>query len=171
MPWWEPARAWTEALFERYGLAAAFVLLLLDDAGLIMPLPGNLLVASVGLMAQRGTVLWWQAVLVLEAASLLGSTALYAVVRWAGRGAVRRHGPKVGLNPERIERAERWLHRYGPLAVVVGRLIPGLRVPTTIACGVLSLPLRIFLPSMAVGALLYIVLYMLLGYVVGPAFW
>jgi membrane protein DedA with SNARE-associated domain len=155
---------WGEVLFERHGLVAAFVLLLLDDAGVIMPLPGNVLVASVGVLVQRGLIPWWQAVLVLQAASLLGTTALYGATRWAGRGVVYRHGHRAGLSPARLDRAERWLHRYGPLAIIAGRLIPGLRVPTTIACGVLGLPLRTFLPSMAVGALLYVVFYALLGY-------
>ena len=85
---------------------------------------------------------------------------------------VYRYGHRVGLSRARLDRAERWLHRYGPLAIIAGRLIPGLRVPTTIACGVLSLPLRTFLPSMAVGALLYVAFYTLLGYVastgIGP---
>src|SRR5687768_17454348 len=132
MDWWSQVRVWGEVLFERHGLAAAFVLLLLDDAGVIMPLPGNVLVASVGVLIERGLVPWWQAVLVLEVASVLGTTALYAATRWAGRGVVYRHGHRVGLSRARLDRAERWLHRYGPLAIVAGRLIPGLRVPTTI---------------------------------------
>src|SRR5687768_15790695 len=135
MPWWGRARDWAEGLFETHGLAAAFGLLMLDDAGVIMPLPGNVLVAAVGLLVQRGVVTWWQAVLVLEAASLLGTVGLYLVTRWAGRGFVDRFGHYVGLSRAKLERAERWLERYGPLAVIGGRITPGLRVPTTVVCG------------------------------------
>jgi len=53
--------------------------------------------------------------------------------------------------------------------VLVGRLFPGLRVVTAIACGIFNVPFRVFLPAMALGGLIYIVGYTLLGYFAGPA--
>jgi hypothetical protein len=53
--------------------------------------------------------------------------------------------------------------------VVLGRLLPGLRVLTAIACGIFRVPFRVFLPAMSLGGLIYIVGYTLLGYFAGPA--
>jgi hypothetical protein len=53
--------------------------------------------------------------------------------------------------------------------VVLGRLLPGLRVLTAIACGIFCVPYRVFLPAMSLGSLIYIVGYTLLGYFAGPA--
>ena len=55
------------------------------------------------------------------------------------------------------------------MAVVLGRLLPGLRVLTAIACGIFRVPYRVFLPAMGLGSLIYIVGYTMLGYFAGPA--
>jgi hypothetical protein len=52
---------------------------------------------------------------------------------------------------------------------VLGRLLPGLRVLTAIACGIFRVPYRVFLPAMSLGSLIYIVGYTMLGYFAGPA--
>ena len=61
------------------------------------------------------------------------------------------------------------LNRHGALAVFLGRLFPGLRVVTAIACGIFRVRFRVFLPAMALGGLIYIFGYTLLGYFAGPA--
>jgi hypothetical protein len=73
------------------------------------------------------------------------------------------------LTQERLDRAQRWLERHGSLAIVLGRVTPGLRMATVIACGIFGVPFWRFLPSLALGGLLYILLYTLLGYFFGPA--
>jgi hypothetical protein len=99
---------------------------------------------------------------------MIGSSCLYFVCRWAGRGLVYRYGRFIRLTPERLDTAEQWLKKHGSRAVFFGRLVPGLRIVTTVACGVFEIPFRVFFPAMSLGALLYIVVYTLLGYYVGP---
>jgi membrane protein DedA with SNARE-associated domain len=72
------------------------------------------------------------------------------------------------LTPERLDRAESWLVRHGPPAIVAGRLTPGLRMATVIACGVFGIPFWRFLPALGLGSLLYTLLYTLLGFLIGP---
>ena len=50
----------------------------------------------------------------------------------------------------------------------LGRLVPGLRILTAVGCGVFEVPFRVFFPAMGLGALLYILVYTLLGYFLGP---
>jgi hypothetical protein len=73
------------------------------------------------------------------------------------------------MTPERLARAEAFLHQRGTLAILVGRNTPGLRMATVIACGVFGVPFWRFLPSLAVGGGLYILLYTLLGFYFGSA--
>src|SRR6202022_1612236 len=87
--------------------------------------------------------------------------------RMAGRGLVYRYGGFIRLTPERLDRAERWLKQNGTRAVVLGRFVPGVRIVTAGACGVFQIPLRVFFPAMSLGALLYILVYTLLGYYLG----
>jgi membrane protein DedA with SNARE-associated domain len=74
-----------------------------------------------------------------------------------------RFGHLLHLNAQRITTVEGWLRRYGPLAIVAGRLIPGLRTPTTVMAGLFEVPYWIFAPSTALAALLWALLYFFAG--------
>jgi membrane protein DedA with SNARE-associated domain len=167
MSWWGELRLAAAAFIQQHGLAAAFIFLLVEEAGVPVPVPGDVLMLILGVQAHEGRVNLWQAIAVLELGTAIGATFLYFFSRWAGRDLVYRYGRYIRLSPQRLERAERWIRRYGAVAVVVGRLLPGLRIVTAVTCGVFGLPARQFLPAMAVGALLYITAYTLLGYYFG----
>src|ERR687885_1510193 len=167
MDWWTEVRLAMASFLDQHGLLAAFVFLLIEEAGVPVPVPGDFLMLILGVRARTGDVSLWQAIAVMEAATVLGSTFLYAAARLAGRGLVYRYGRFVRLSPARLDRAERWLKQHGSRAVFLGRLVPGLRIVTAVACGVFSVPPLVFLPAMSLGALLYIVVYVLLGYFLG----
>ncbi len=82
---------------------------------------------------------------------------------------MRRYGRFLHLGPENLARAEAAIRRAGWRAIVLGRLIPGLRIATPIAAAVLGVPCRVFLPAVALGAFLYLGFFTLLGALVGPA--
>src|SRR6266568_4543457 len=92
--------------------------------------PRRLLDASARVHAHEGRVPLWQALLVMEVAALLGASFLYLLAARAGRGLVYHHGRYMHLTPERLDRAERWLLRRGSMAIVLGRVTPGLRIAT-----------------------------------------
>lgn len=83
-----------------------------------------------------------------EGATLPGTTGLYRFTRRVGRAGVARSG---------------WR------GILLGRLLPGLRIATPIAAGVFGVPFREFLPAVAVGGFIYIGAFDLVGYAVGPA--
>jgi membrane protein DedA with SNARE-associated domain len=156
------------SFLDRHGLLAAFVFLLVEEAGLPIPVPGDFVMLILGVSARQGLIPLWQAIVAMQAATMLGATLLYFVADRAGRGLVYRYGRLIRLNPERLARAEHWIKRHGFMAVFLGRLVPGLRIVTAVACGVFDVPFRVFFPAMSLGALLYIVVYTLIGYYVGP---
>jgi membrane protein DedA with SNARE-associated domain len=167
MDWWTEVAQATASFLDRHGLLAAFVILLIEEAGVPVPVPGDFLMLILGVQARNGIVPLWQVIVAMEAATILGSTLLYYAARLGGRGLVYRYGRFMRLTPERLDRAELWLLKHGTRAVFLGRLVPGLRIVTAVACGVFSVPAKVFLPAMSLGALLYIVVYTLLGYYIG----
>ncbi len=169
MDWWSHVRLAITVFLDQHGLLAAFVFLLVEEAGVPVPVPGDVIMLVLGVRARDRQVSLWQAILALEVATVIGATMLYLVSRLAGRALVYRYGRYVRLDPDRLERAERWLRRHGPIAVFAGRLAPGMRIATAIICGVLLVPAWIFIPAMAIGALVYIAGYTLLGFFAGPA--
>jgi membrane protein DedA with SNARE-associated domain len=168
MDWLTEARFAMASFLEHHGLLAAFVLILIEEAGVPVPVPGDIFMLLLGVQAKQGHIQLWQALLVMELATLIGASFLYMVARAAGRPLVYRYGRFIRLDPNRLDQAEGWLTRHGWRAILVGRLIPGLRILTTIACGVLAVPRRTFLLATGVGAFIYIAVYTLLGYFIGP---
>jgi membrane-associated protein len=166
--WWTEVGLATTLFLNRHGLVAAFAFLLIEEAGVPVPVPGDVLMLVLGVRARDGSVELWQAVFVTWLGTMIGSSSLYFATRAAGRGLVYRYGRFIRLTPERLDGTEQWLKKHGSRAVFVGRLVPGLRIVTAVACGVFEVPFRVFFPAMSLGALLYILVYTLLGYFLGP---
>jgi membrane protein DedA with SNARE-associated domain len=156
------------ALIVAHPLWAIGMLLFVEELGIPSPIPSDVMMLLAGVQARAGTFPLWAALLVQEAVTLAGTTGLFLFSRRFGRAAVARYGWLLHLGPASLARAEEALQRSGGRAIVIGRLVPGLRIVTPIAAGVCGVPLRQFLPAVAVGALLYILTFNLLGFVVGP---
>ena len=149
------------------------LLLLIEEAGIPLPmLPGDVVLLAGGYLAAIG-VLHLSVLLVAGFLSCLtGAVLCHTFSRAVGRGVVLRYGRYVGLGRTRLDRAERWLHRNGVLAVAVARVLPGTRINMSFAAGCLHLPLRTFvlgaIPSTAAWLGGFTILGFLLGNRVTP---
>lgn len=150
------------ALFVAHEFPVLFGLILIEEMGLPLPLPGDVLVAYAGglhhsprdAVAVIGTVTF---------ATAFGSSLLYLLARRGGPAVVARLQRFLHLRPERIERTQEWFRRRGPVAIVVGRLIPGFRIPTSIMAGIAHVPYHVFVPSTMVAALIWSLFYYFVG--------
>ncbi len=150
-------------LVHTYGILALFLLLLVEEAGVPLPAPGDTLIALAGAQPHRTLPYTIEVLGLCTLAVFLGSSALYWVMRLGGRTFLDRYGRYLHLNQQRLERIEAWIVRRGTLGIIVGRLIPGLRVPTTVMCGLSGVPYRVYAPSAALAGLIWSALYFLLG--------
>ncbi|HZU07589.1 MAG TPA: DedA family protein [Chloroflexota bacterium] len=164
----EAIAAWALQFLDQHAEVAIFLVLLLEESGIPMPLPGDLVMMLAGVRAGEGRVHPLLALLLMESATLLGSSLLYWLARQGGRPLLYRYRKFLHLELDKLAQAEAFLRRHGPLAIVVGRVIPGLRIPTTFAAGVFAVPYPQFLPALALGASAYILFFFLLGYFAGP---
>ncbi|MCA1645225.1 MAG: hypothetical protein LC797_07055, partial [Chloroflexi bacterium] len=122
MDWWTEVRLAVQTFLDQHGLLAGFALILIEEAGIPVPIPGDFLMLLVGVHARQRQVSLWQALLVMELATLIGATALYFVAARAGRGLVYRYGRYMHLTAERLDRAERWLGRQA-IDVLLARIV------------------------------------------------
>ncbi len=155
-------------LLDKYPLLVIAALLFVEELGIPSPIPGDLMMILAGVKVAQGVYPLWLVLLVQEGATLLGSVGLFAISRRAGRPVVERYGRYVHLGPETLARAEGQIGRLGGRAIVLGRLIPGLRIVTPVAAGTLGVPFRRFFPAVALGAFLYLLVLTLLGRLLGP---
>lgn len=153
--------------FAGASIASALILLVPMEAGIPIPIPSDLLMLFVGERAGAGAVSLWVAVAALEAVTLVGTTALFLLVRGPARSVVRRFGPKLGLTAERLDRAAGLLERRGRNALMVGRTTPGLRTLTVVAAAASGVPPARALPPLLLGSTIFIQGHLVLGFALG----
>jgi membrane protein DedA with SNARE-associated domain len=155
-------------LLRQFGTVAAFALLYAEESGVPMPMPGDVFVMYVGHHAAHGLLPALAAWVGLIAIVVLGASNLYWISQRWGRSIVEHRLAKVlHLTPARIDRAERWFARYGAWTLVLGRHIPGLRVPLTVAAGIFRVRYRVFVASVAISTAVWAGFFMTLGAVFG----
>ncbi|MFN8524131.1 MAG: DedA family protein [Chloroflexota bacterium] len=166
--WWTELTATMWRLLDERGEVIAFVLLMIEEAGVPPIIPGDLLMILMGVRAAQGKLTLGQALLELEAATVIGATILYWISRRGGRALVDRLGRYIGATPARLDHAAAALQQHGESGIALGRLVPGLCILTAVAAGALAFPYRRFLPALAVGSLVHLLVFVLLGYLAGP---
>jgi membrane protein DedA with SNARE-associated domain len=144
------------ALLSDQPLLAIGLIVFIEELGVPIPVPADLMMLLGGIYVARGEVSLLTLLAVEMAATLVGASLLYLVSRRVGRPLVVRYGHLAGLDAPRFQRLEHYLQRRSGLAVFVGRLFPGLRVAT------------VFLPALALSSLVYIGGWTALGMVAGP---
>ena len=156
------------ALVTAHQYPGLFCFLLIEEAGVPLPLPGDTLIMYAGVRSRGGDTNALLAIGLVAAAATLGSSALYWLARRGGRTALARYGRFLHLQPARVDRMEARFRRWGVWAIILGRLIPGLRTPTSVMAGLFRVPYRVFAPCTALSALLWTLCYFYLGALFEP---
>src|SRR5262249_21703134 len=145
------------------------IALLIEELGLPLLVPGDILMMLAGIEIARGHGSLPQVLLMEMTVTMIGASTLFYFARGVVRSALMRFGHYVGLTHDRIAFAEERLGRYQFRAVAIGRLTPGLRVIIVLAAGLANIDPRRFFPALTIGAFLYLLLYTLLGMFAGDA--
>jgi membrane protein DedA with SNARE-associated domain len=75
-----------------------------------------------------------------------------------------RFGRVMTLNAEEIDTAVDVFHRFGPIIVLFGRLMPLIRTLISIPAGLARMPLAVFILASSTGALIWNTILTLAGY-------
>jgi membrane protein DedA with SNARE-associated domain len=128
-----------------YGYLAVFVLMVAESA--CLPVPSELVMTFAGALAAGavpGTSLNLVAVIAAGVAgNVAGSYIAWAVGRYGGQPALRRWGHRLWLRDRDLDRATSWFGRYGPRAVLIGRVLPVVRTFISLPAGIAGMePVR-----------------------------
>src|SRR5262245_3703551 len=149
-------------LIAQWGYAAIFFIVVLGNAGL--PVPEETVLAVSGYMIWQGRLELVPVILVAVASAVVGDNAAYWIGRRYGRQVLAR---LVRVGPERLERMQSFVMRYGMLAVFVARFVAGLRFMAGPLAGSAGLsPLRFFAANL-LGAAVYVPVAIGAGYAIG----
>jgi membrane protein DedA with SNARE-associated domain len=156
-------------LFHAYELPALFIAIAIEEAGIPIPVPGDALVMLAGAEAHSTPAHALAVIAVSSLAVFLGSSLLYAVMRRGGHPLLVRYGKYLHITERRVANMKTWLERRGRLAIIAGRLIPGLRIPTTVLAGSSGLSYREYAGTAAIAAVVWSCFYYAVGGILGRA--
>jgi membrane protein DedA with SNARE-associated domain len=148
--------------------------LLMLAENLFPPLPSELILPLAGYMAGRDQLAIGGVIAVGTIGSVLGTLPLFILGRRLGEDRVRelarKHGRWLTVSPADIDRARDWLRRHGAWAVLLARLVPGIRSLVALPAGVARMRRTTFLVCTTVGAAIWTGFLALAGYLLGSRF-
>lgn len=151
---------------------APLLLLFIEEAGLPLPVPGDMIIAFTGyrLSIKPDSPALWQAFVAAQVAALLGATILFFLSRRWGHWIVVKLGHFIFLEEEQIKKAEHLFARFGIFGIIIGRHIPGLRIPVTVFAAVSGMSYPVFIISTFISTSAWILFYLLAGKRIGATF-
>lgn len=160
---------WVTNLVEAGGYWAIALLMFLEN--IIPPIPSEVIMPLGGFVAERGELnvvfVWLAGTL----GSVLGQIPLYYVGRFTGRRRLKRWagrwGKWIGVRPSDIDRSEGWFKKHGGMAVLLCRLVPGVRSLISIPAGTAKMNLALFLLYSTIGMAVWAALLTAAGYFLG----
>jgi membrane protein DedA with SNARE-associated domain len=154
-----------EHFIRAYGVAAVMAIVALEALG--APLPGETLLIFAAVLAGRGDMSLPALLISAWVGSVLGDNVGYWIGRKLGRAAVARYGARIGLTAARFAAVEAMFARYGATTVAFARFVDVLRQLNGVVAGTLGMAWRRFLLFNALGAALWVGLWVLGAFYLG----
>lgn len=127
------------------------ILILLES--LVPPIPSEVVLPAAGALVYFGELSGPGTIFAATLGSLVGAWILYGAGRAFGEARTRRVMLAVPLiDEDDVDRADAWFARHGDKAVLVGRLIPGVRSLVSLPAGAAGMPFWRFTALTAIGS-------------------
>jgi membrane protein DedA with SNARE-associated domain len=148
-----------------YGSFALFFLLGMGIFGL--PVPEETLLTLAGIFIRSGDLAFVPAILAAYLGTVCGITISYLLGRTAGHSLITKYGKWLHL---KSQDTPDWFMQFSKWTLLVGYLIPGLRHFTGLFAGTAAMHFKKFAQFAYSGALLWVLLYLSIGYFWGHWF-
>ncbi len=145
--------------------------LLMFAENLFPPIPSELIMPLAGFTVSQGKMNFALAVLAGVVGTIVGAIPWYYAGKLVGEPRLKRladqYGKWITVSGKDIDKAQQWFNRYGNTAVLIGRLVPGVRTLISLPAGISNMPIVPFLIYSTIGTTLWVSLLTFLGYVLG----
>lgn len=136
---------------------------------LFPPIPSELIMPFAGFAAARGELSVTLVILSGIFGTIIGNMFWYELARAIGTARTKRlcerFGRWIGVRAEDLDKAEETLRRWGPLAVFLGRIMPGIRTVISIPAGLIEMPRATFYAWTTLGTAIWVGALTMAGYV------
>jgi membrane protein DedA with SNARE-associated domain len=141
------------AVLRDLGLLGLVVLMFAENV--FPPIPSEAVLPLAGYLVAQGDLTAPGVLIASTLGSVAGSVVLYELARHGGRPFVLRYGGLLRVGPEELQRAETWFTRRGPVVVLVGRCIPGVRSLVSLPAGLLRMSRPLYIGLTLAGTLVW----------------
>ena len=146
---------WVSGVIAQLGYVGVAALTFLENV--FPPIPSELILPLAGYVAGTGDLTLGMVIAAGTFGSLAGATFWYVLAKRFGearfRAWITRHGRWLTLSVADVDRAQLWFKRRGKWAVLVGRLMPGVRTFVSLPAGFSAMPWPTFLIYSVIGTL------------------
>ena len=152
-----------------YGVWTHLILfaIVFAETGLVVTpfLPGDSLLFAAGALAALGSLDLWLLVVLLIGAAILGDSVNYWVAAWIGPRAFS--GNVRFLRKDYLERTSAFYEKHGGKTIILARFVPIIRTFAPFVAGVGAMSYPRFIVYNIIGAVLWVGLFVPLGYFFG----
>ena len=156
-----------ETFVLNYGLwvyALLFLVIFIETGVVVMPfLPGDSLLFVVGAMCGVGLMSYPLSIALLLGAAVLGNQSNYALGRYFGPRVFKWEDSRF-FNKKAFNSAHDFYERYGGITIIIARFVPIIRTFAPIVAGIGDMKYRTFLAFNVIGAALWTILLVSLGF-------
>ena len=144
-----------------------FLIIFIETGVVFFPfLPGDSLLFASGFFAQGGGFNIVALLAVAWAAAILGDQCNFMIGHFFGKKIVE-SGKVKAMTPERLQKSETFLQKWGHLAIFLGRFFPFIRTFVPFIAGMGGMHWRNFVIFNVLGGITWSTLFTLLGYFFG----
>ncbi len=147
-------------IWQHFSYLGLFLILCLEEGGIPFPIPGDLFIAATAALPNSN---YFLIVLVVTLATLIGSTILFTLAKKLGSPLLLKYGKYIKVDNKKVKKIEKWFVKYGGFAIVIGRLIPGLRIVTPFVAGTFNVSYKTFWLYTTIAAFIWANIYFVIG--------
>ena len=139
---------------ENWGYLGVIILMAMESS--IFPVPSEIVIPPAAILAASGGGMTLTGVVLAGTfGSWLGSAITYWIALFVGRPVVLRWGKYFFIPPDKLERAERFMHRYESGGIFFARLLPVIRHLISIPAGIIRMGFLKFSILTTIGAAIW----------------
>jgi len=147
------------------GYFGIFAMMFLESS--FFPFPSEVVMVPAGYLAAKGEMNLYLAILAGIGGSLAGAVFNYLLALKFGRAFLSKYGKYVLVKEETLQKMEDFFAKHGHISTFSGRLIPAVRQYISLPAGLAKMDLWKFSLYTSLGAGIWVVILVLLGYFIG----
>lgn len=163
---------WIRDFLDQFGSAGVGVLMLLEN--IFPPIPSEVVMPWAGYSVSQGDTSFVAVVAAGSIGSFLGAVFWYWLARWVGKDRlanwIEGHGAWLTIRPKDLDQVDAWFEDWGAYAVLICRLIPGLRTLISVPAGFAEMPVGRFYLFTALGTVAWTSILAGLGWWLGDRY-